>query len=96
MCYKVVDPWGVSNPLGALDGVCVPDAMGEPTDEGRALQLFGEGDELHLVQVGCQAIPVEPLEGFFESGDSGSGGGIGGCGYGVDCAVVNIYGEVVV
>ncbi len=74
--------------LWAEERVSVPEA--NDSASGAGTFLFGEGHQLHLGQIGLEAVPVEPTQDLLEAGGgSGSGGG-GGGGGGIDGPVIHI------
>ena len=80
--------------MEAAHWVGVLDAVGVATDEVRVLCLGRESDELGLVGVSSEAVPVQPLEGGFKAPDSRDGGSVGGGRDGIDGAVVDVHDEI--
>src|SRR6266851_4741651 len=62
---EVANPGRGRDTLEATDRVPVVDAEGVASDEVGVSGPFREGDELGLVRVSREAIPVEPLQNFF-------------------------------
>jgi len=74
--------------LWAEKRVSVPEA--NDSASGAGTFLFGEGHQLHLGQIGLEAVPVEPTQDLLEAGGgSGSSGSFSGGG-GIDGPVIHI------